>query len=1751
MTQEAASSSKEYNNENMPASRGSDAQTSGKAPQPGENIGVSNGNSLSTKGKINEPQTISNKYTIDIDRAEEKVKEGHAEDREGDGGQEEDKEGKMPDVPANNDKRPVSMGTIGTPSGVRKQPPPKLEINDKSFDGSASDAPPTWFRRLSKFTPASNSSSTPNTEDSKRWTELKHALRFVKPKRDQQQGAGTEAEPVSPTSQQQHEKQMLDESELQARVRASNLVTALLSGVPAALFAGSFFESDEHGSRRAPLLLSMLDIKVERFPSKHNKKFKINLEYGVGPERLRWYVVKDLRSLISLHSRLKLSFFQAANFKGYKPVRLPRFPKSTEEEHEAHDEHHHTFNDGYLSASRVKNGRTVLNNRIHQDFDQASMNLNLDLHSFDSSQQGRLSANLKNMFSKVSGIDPNDSRFDHYDVKLEAYLKKLALSLSLRPQANRLFQFFELSPLSVMLSYENGYQGKQGYLFVGSTAKAQGWRVGHLKIREFKEMVERHTNKWFLVRNSYIMYASDIHSTTVLEVFLVDSSFKVTYSGVEFTEKAKQIETNNPDQNDTDSISDNSFVNAEIIDDTEGNKAISSRMSIKLENGERQLKFYARSKYQIKLWLDSIETMQKNTIWSKTHRFNSFAPVRENCFAQWFVDARDYFWAVSSAMELAKDVIYIHDWWLSPELYMRRPANGNQEFRLDRILKRKAEQGVKIFVIVYRNVGATVPIDSLWTKHSLIDLHPNVHVLRSPNQWLQNTYFWAHHEKICIIDHTVAFLGGIDLCYGRYDTPDHVLCDDSPYDFADTSNETGDSPTEEDVQFQKFPGKDYSNPRVKDFYNLDKPYESMYDRNAVPRMPWHDVHMVTAGQTASDLSRHFVQRWNYLLRQKRPSRPTPLLTPPPEFTPEQLKHFQLTGNCEVQLLRSAGNWSLGLKETEKSIQTAYLKLIETSEHFIYIENQFFVTSCELNGVIVKNRVGDAITERIIRAHREGKKWKAVIVIPLMPGFESQVDEADGSSVRLIMQCQYASISRGESSIFAKLRKLNINPYEYIHFFSLRKWGRIGPNRKLVSEQLYIHAKILLVDDRVALIGSANINERSQRGNRDSEIAAIVRDTDTVETKMDGKPYKASRFCHSLRVRLMREHLGIDVDIIDIVERRFNKLERIAKETEVGLRFKTNNFNNKENELKSSMVELASRDVLGMPGGTAKWKQFKKENKQNDDEEDEYKIQEAFQNIDRNDGKVPSEDEGLPHELKEANQPKPQKLFYHSFNNRAREQNSGIKDNKKFSTDSRISNNKEHKADVAGMGNDHMKSKEFKQYKLNAVKSLEAWAKISMVNDLNSVFLPNVDQVLEFLHDEDEIAIERDLNPEESISTEAEILISERNEERWNLLKRIAYLQRVAGKQKLQHDEENAKRSKLGLPILPSVYSDKEFEQIFKIKEILGNDNSINNGHINSILKEEVLKFHDEKNNGHNKGSSGGIINHGPDANKDDLVFGLDNSVSDLRDYDDLSGDVPVLKLNQDGIDAVISTFSDDNTKRANKFLDPYCFDDPLDDSFFEDVWFDNALRNTKIFREVFHCQPDDQVTTWKDYKDFARLNLAFGLAQDQEMNQRAQMMKKNTPSNVSFDADNGSVHGEINSVLTQEELDKAASEQPNGELGGPPEEHHSSEDDALSPHHDDSDGPIASGTAEGEAQTTKPVFASHPRKGKSKSSTYGLRKRSPMMREKVYERETADTLLEEVQGHLVLFPVDWLYREVESGNWFYNMDRLPPIEVYD
>lgn len=719
---------------------------------------------------------------------------------------------------------------------------------------------------------------------------------------------------------------------------------------------------------------------------------------------------------------------------------------------------------------------------------------------------------------------------------------------------------------------------------------------------------KRFKPRWFLVRHSYIVCVDSPEEMNIFDVFLIDPEFTVT-------SKRNRPHLDQPPK--------------EIAKAAKDTAAHPQHHMLKVSNSERKMKLLAKNERQLAQFEESITFIKNQTIWGTKHRFNSFAPVRKDVFAQWLVDGRDYMWNVSRAISMAKDVIYIHDWWLSPELYMRRPAAISQKWRLDRLLQRKAQEGVKIFVIVYRNIDTAIPIDSEYTKFSLLDLHPNVFVQRSPNQFRQNTFFWAHHEKICIIDHTVAFCGGVDLCFGRWDTPQHSVVDDKMTGF-----ELTDAPKDAD-HCQLWPGKDYSNPRVQDFFNLDRPYEEMYDRNKCPRMPWHDIAMQIVGQPARDLTRHFVQRWNYILRQRKPSRPTPYLLPPPDFDPADMEALGLDGTCHVQILRSCGPWSMGTPNTiEHSIQNAYIKLIERSEHFVYIENQFFITTCDVEGTKIENRIGDALVERIIRAYHNAEDWRCVVMIPLMPGFQSAVDQQDGTSVRLIMQCQYHSICRGDSSIFGRLRILGIEPEDFIQFYALRSWGKIGPTKALVTEQLYIHAKCIIVDDRFAIIGSANINERSMRGDRDSEVAALVQDTDMIPSLMAGKPYLVGRFAHTLRVRLMREHLGIDADAL--MEHGREEEGREQNETFT------------DSDLASPISDHSTE-------------------------------QHILQRRHRLQDGLISKTEGM-----------------HSFNHDADEEqahNPNLKAHKKVTSDPRVQGNEAHRQDVAGFGVDHMQDHE--------------------------------------------------------------------------------------------------------------------------------------------------------------------------------------------------------------------------------------------------------------------------------------------------------------------------------------------------------------------------------------------------------------------------------------------------------------------------
>ncbi|KAK4513574.1 uncharacterized protein ATC70_005578 [Mucor velutinosus] len=923
------------------------------------------------------------------------------------------------------------------------------------------------------------------------------------------------------------------------------------------LLMAMHFSRDEDGKKRIPVLLDNLTVKVTKLETKKKGTvFNIRVQYGTGANKVTWSVYRRYWDFVKLHYRYKKKYNTTSNNRraaageGYiasrQRTKLPKFP-SLPRNH-FRKQRKRDFERGPISRQETSisldTSEYATNPASLMDED-AVMAIAAPIAEEDEFVVvSRNSASQRPSAAHIPGPLAGESTTSMSQIMdvvkadrnvlqaFETYLNQFIASIGPLGYVNRLCKFLEISALGLALAakYPSSYHhGKEGFVVFQSRTDRDPKQSRKLLQDGLVCSVpttggrRRRKPKWFVVRESYVACVDDPSECTVYDVFLFDQLFDIHRLAI-FGDKS----THHLSKGGRKKFS-NALANA--------SHWASGKSTLCLKNMQGIYHFRAKNEQQAKQFEASINLMAENSIWCKENRFKSFAPVRDNTAVTWFVDGRDYFWDVSVALENAKESIYIHDWWLSPELFLRRPAANNLEWRLDRLLRRKADQGVKVYIVMYKEVAMALPLFSHQAKRHLLSLSPNIFVQRHPSRALDifnknSIFFWAHHEKICVVDNEVAFIGGLDKCFGRYDTPGHILVDDLKPELDPTNNHP-----------QVWPGKDYSNPRIIDFHTLDKPFEDNQDRTKLPRMPWHDVSMRLVGPAARDVSRHFVQRWNFLRRKKpsAPKRPTPMLLPVPDDYTNSLTiddpricHPHTSEKCKVQILRSVSSWSIGSinDHVEHSIQTAYCESIKHSKHLIYIENQFFVTSTKSGNTVIANSIGEAIYQRVLRAHNEGTKWRAIIIVPLVPGFPANIDETEASTVRLIMQCQYLSIARGPDSILARLHAAGVtNTHEYINFYGLRNWAEL--NGQYVTEQVYIHAKTMIVDDMAVIIGSANINERSQLGARDSEIAAYIQDDkDLIDSYFGGKKVKVGRYAHSLRMRLMCEHVGLDVDQID-------------------------------------------------------------------------------------------------------------------------------------------------------------------------------------------------------------------------------------------------------------------------------------------------------------------------------------------------------------------------------------------------------------------------------------------------------------------------------------------------------------------------------------------------------------------------------------------------------------------------------------------
>mmetsp|Transcript_78500 Transcript_78500/g.138243 ORF Transcript_78500/g.138243 Transcript_78500/m.138243 type:complete len:1093 (-) Transcript_78500:49-3327(-) len=524
-------------------------------------------------------------------------------------------------------------------------------------------------------------------------------------------------------------------------------------------------------------------------------------------------------------------------------------------------------------------------------------------------------------------------------------------------------------------------------------------------------------------------------------------------------------------------------------------------------------------------WCNAITVTAQLSTRTKHQRFGSFAPLRfpsaskegdrhvlRRSLARYLINGKAICQTIAEAFLMAEHEIFVMSFFFSPHIELIRDGRalpaGLADWKVSSVLKHAADRGVRVYVVLFHET--MLPNDSEFAEMEL--KHKNIFVVRHRSRFNSNL-LWTHHEKVVVVDQQYAVIGGLDLCIGRYDDWRHCLSD------------CGD---------QIWHGQDYYNPRIKDVTE-GRLMADLLDRQMHPRLPWQDIACGVLGRPARDLARHCVERWNHarsinsiyeqlplaVLRRKVAVANDKIVALPTQATdkswPQERGPWQ---ECRSQVVRSVGRWSAGTK-TENSSHQAYCDIIQDSKRFVYIENQFFCSGME-GDEDIGNRVIEALMRRTVRAHEKQEVFHAMIVLPLFPALEAEISPNSASQpIFRVMHAQFSTLRK----LRARLQEQGIDETKYISIFGLRNHGKLD-GLGVVTEQVYIHSKAMVVDDQVALIGSSNINDRSLLGVRDSEVNVVIEDVDgpqsSSSTKLGGMKGGAAA---NLRKALFAQHLG--------------------------------------------------------------------------------------------------------------------------------------------------------------------------------------------------------------------------------------------------------------------------------------------------------------------------------------------------------------------------------------------------------------------------------------------------------------------------------------------------------------------------------------------------------------------------------------------------------------------------------------------------
>jgi phospholipase D1/2 len=520
---------------------------------------------------------------------------------------------------------------------------------------------------------------------------------------------------------------------------------------------------------------------------------------------------------------------------------------------------------------------------------------------------------------------------------------------------------------------------------------------------------------------------------------------------------------------------------------------------------------------------------------------------------------------LKKAIEEAKHFIFVVDWSFQPMHRLTRLAGADPKDTVGAQLVKAADKP-NLLVAIHswnhtypfaqdtQNDDADKALDSIAKGMGRKEGRPPNLLWRATSR--EGTGL-SHHQKFVVLDCEAGgrrdlkvFFGGLDLTKGRFDWPEHRLSTKDPT--------------------QVWPFLQQWN-TLDNAFSVDDWYNAEFDGNrTLPRQPWHDIYLSAKGACAWDFVREFVGRWTHTPSiggntgdcsskhveavwekycQLRDDRET------------FVQHYggKRKGIWGIQVYRSLSSahwappdrepkddadkqafesvtWSKKKKKVpkaENSIQLAYQQAIGQAEKFIYIENQYLIGSGQRwqgKKSTITNNIPERIVNKILERANAGKPFHVYIIKPMFP----EGKPLDGSTLEIRknewMTAQYMVQTLAE--------KFGDKWTKYLSFYFLANWSsktqpvNKGSRENRVRENnrymVYVHSKFMIVDDRYFILGSANLNERSLNGDRDSEIACGVwpghgHDGDTLKKIRD------------FRLGLWNAHFGPGVTLADTPE----------------------------------------------------------------------------------------------------------------------------------------------------------------------------------------------------------------------------------------------------------------------------------------------------------------------------------------------------------------------------------------------------------------------------------------------------------------------------------------------------------------------------------------------------------------------------------------------------------------------------------------